>query len=189
MTDTNASLAVLTREIDTLVNQVTHDATADLGQAQHLFSQAMGELTRSFSVVAGQSQAREDAVAALAERLQGAAGQTAGDQQLAAVLATLHDSGSAIREGVDDALRALQFEDMVRQIMEHIAARLHALTRLTANLAQQGATLACHQTAPECTRQLRQLSEDIAQGREQLRRDDHRAVTQQSMASGAVELF
>jgi uncharacterized phage infection (PIP) family protein YhgE len=187
--DNTTPLAGLTGEIDSLVREVANDATADLDQAHGLLSQAIAELTHSFGQVAAEARTKAETISSLAGHLQTDSGAMARNPQLATTMAALHHSNAAIQAGLDKALGALQFEDMVSQIMAHISTRLAALTALTESLAQQGAALSCEPVADGCVQQLDRLSADLARGRRQMRSDDHRAVTQRDMADGDVELF
>lgn len=95
-----------------------------------------------------------------------------------------HGDGD-IQDGVATAVRALQFEDLVRQILEHVISRMDQLSRLTTELADQAA----HDREGDCMAQLARLRERLAADRLNLRADRHRAVTQSSMDEGDIELF
>ena len=90
---------------------------------------------------------------------------------------------------VNTAITALQFEDMCRQLSEHIESRLETVSELTSLME----ALQQAQSDPSNLEQCRSTLENVKQSAEALRprimATDHKSVTQQSLDSGDIELF
>lgn len=105
--------------------------------------------------------------------------------QSMAELSTLNDQ---VAEGVADAVRTLQFEDISTQSLQTARRHLVRLQRLSAELlalsqAQRAYGGASHR------KYVQQLRECLRSHADEWRADSHKMVAQQSMASGEVELF
>lgn len=98
---------------------------------------------------------------------------------------------SQINEDVGLAVRALQFEDIVGQLLgynhNHLARLEALLTTLRDNAAEE-ASCASEASAPEGEWLLR-LRDHIARLREEWQATEHKPVHQESMSAGEVELF
>jgi methyl-accepting chemotaxis protein len=88
---------------------------------------------------------------------------------------------------VNQAITSLQFEDMCRQLSDHIERRLGTINELTQLIqtlqqSQSGDLVQC-----------RQMLDNVKQSADQLRpriaSTEHKSVTQQSLDTGDVELF
>jgi methyl-accepting chemotaxis protein len=88
---------------------------------------------------------------------------------------------------VNQAITSLQFEDMCRQLSDHIERRLGTVNELTQLIqtlqqAQSGDLMQCRQMLDKVKLSADQLRPRIAA-------TDHKSVTQQSLDAGDVELF
>jgi methyl-accepting chemotaxis protein len=88
---------------------------------------------------------------------------------------------------VNQAITSLQFEDMCRQLSDHIDRRLGTVNELTQLIqtlqqAQSGDSMQCRQMLDKVKLSADELRPRIAA-------TDHKSVTQQSLDTGDVELF
>lgn len=176
------ALSTLAEEFDAMITEFANDASGELRQATDLMRDAIGDIDRSFRAIDEQhraGRARLDELLAQSDRDQ--VPQVLRD----ALSKALTGSGAGIEESVGTAVRALQFEDMVRQILEHVIDRMGQLSRVTRELAAQAA----QDPDGDCRQQLSHLRDRLAADRLRLRQDRHRAVTQSSMDEGDIELF
>jgi methyl-accepting chemotaxis protein len=90
-------------------------------------------------------------------------------------------------ESVGSAVRSLQFEDIVRQGVEHVQNNLTRLKEM--NEALQHARLSDQSRGAVYTGVLEQTSERIIELRGQWELNNHNPVRQESMSEGDVELF
>ena len=109
------------------------------------------------------------------------------NRRLVAVLGRMNELTAGIQEDVAVAVRALQFEDIVRQVLDNAQTRLRRLERLSggilARAGEDGA--AAGGGAPD----LEALCEAVIEGRSGIGRGLRRRVAQQSMREGEIELF
>ena len=102
---------------------------------------------------------------------------TSGLEQMGLVVTRIHDN-------IDAALRLLQFEDIVRQVLERARDRVEFLDQFVTELRQL--PLAQRERSREQVEQARARLEKL---RAQVAASAHRAVSQHSMAAGELELF
>lgn len=95
-----------------------------------------------------------------------------------------------IHQSVGQAVRALQFEDMSRQLLEHIDNRLQVLQDLLAFTEHLSETLT-RQTAEPAKQQaeLAKLKTRLESIKPAMQNTEHKAVSQQHMGTGDIELF
>jgi len=95
-----------------------------------------------------------------------------------------------INRGVNDAVRSLQFEDIVNQLATYTERHLDRLDatfqRLDQGLQQLRPLVGDNQA---CRSQLVRLRRELAILQEEQQQQDHKPVEQQSMSEGDVELF
>jgi methyl-accepting chemotaxis protein len=96
-----------------------------------------------------------------------------------------------IKQDVGLAVRALQFEDIVRQLLEYTFERLGRLETVMTTLETHTVAFQGTEGAPAAERleRLLQLQNNLVSLRESWEATDHKAVHQESMAAGDVELF
>jgi methyl-accepting chemotaxis protein len=178
----DSAMAGLVSELHGIVCDVTNESRQELQQVRDLMSQSIATLDGSFTAIAKGAEQQKQLVSSLLIQL------NSDDEALAETASRLESNNGAIHEHVAAAIRSLQFEDLLRQIMEHLDERLSALDKTTAQLADQAESL--HATAPnDYARQLYELQLQLSSARAQLRTTDHRAVTQSSMDEGEIDLF
>lgn len=104
------------------------------------------------------------------------------EAQRAASLQEVSTITAQINADVDLAVRGLQFEDMVRQLLEHAHQRLQSLEALVATLS--GATVeAAGSALPQ------RLQQQLAELKAAHQAAVHKPVLQTSMNAGDIELF
>jgi methyl-accepting chemotaxis protein len=131
------------------------------------------------------SRNARDESARLLERLSGMnTAMTSGVQQIAS-------HSSAIDASVGEAVRSLQFEDIVTQSLDTVSRHLDRLDAINneATTLQNLLHKAGAGGTVELQKALAALSERIRQLRGEWQQPVHKPVTQQSMDSGSVELF
>ncbi len=108
------------------------------------------------------------------------------NEYISVTLEQVSDTTGAIGEGVNTAVRALQFEDIVRQLIEHVENRLNCYSNVLdkmKNIVADSNTNENIQTKVEDMRsELNSLSK-VQNDKES------KAVLQESMGTGDVELF
>ncbi len=106
------------------------------------------------------------------------------NQQLSGGVGELSDIGQTLAIAIQDAVRSLQFEDMCTQI-------LHAMQNNTSTLQELGSLAQrLHESGELDAESLRNFNEACAALLQRSRElDSRRAVSQQSMDEGDIELF
>lgn len=89
-----------------------------------------------------------------------------------------------LRDNVNAGLRLLQFEDIARQVLERADSRINLMERFAHELNQL--PLAQHDETGE---QVEQAKTRLERLRIEVAESAHRAVSQQNMAAGELELF
>jgi methyl-accepting chemotaxis protein len=116
------------------------------------------------------------------------------NETMASSAAELSAVTNEVEASVNAAVTTLQFQDMVRQLLEHVVERFGALDGVSAQLRRMGVQMAAAESpgidhaahARGLEQSCRELSELLARVRQMTL---HRPVSQASMASGEVELF
>ena len=102
------------------------------------------------------------------------------DEKTASVLDDLTEFTGRVRTSANAAIRSMQFEDMVTQILDHVKVKTHRLRELTNRLqATTSEALTAEQRDALLVETLNELTNEAV----------HRAVEQESMDAGDVELF
>lgn len=152
---------------------------ADLQQVRGLVHDAVVTLGDGFQGISERLRLEHQVIAVLMARL--LAERSALNHHLSGELARVAGASAGANEGLDMLARALQFEDVVRQLLEHCdrqAAGIEALIAVLAGLAGG---------QPET--QLVQACESYLEMSAGWARDRQRHLTQTTMQSGDVELF
>ncbi|WP_010324429.1 methyl-accepting chemotaxis protein [Marinobacterium stanieri] len=106
------------------------------------------------------------------------------NSQLSGGVNELSDIGQTLAVAIQDAVRSLQFEDMCTQILQAMKNNTNAMQEL-AQLAQQ--LKSADSLDADTMKQFSQACNDLLQRSREL--DSRRAVSQQSMDEGDIELF
>lgn len=158
------------------INDITTSVKASLEEARRQVS----EVVSADTDMALDSQQK---VADISRRM------TALNDKTQSVISDTGAISHSIASLVNQAITSLQFEDMCRQLSEHIERRLTTVNELT-QLVQ---ALQQVQSEPENLPQCRQTLTEVKQAAEALRpkiaATDHKSVSQQTLDTGAVELF
>jgi uncharacterized phage infection (PIP) family protein YhgE len=198
----------LSYEMDLLVMQV--DASAkdmlghvheELSQMRSLISDAIEVLQNSFNDLSHESKEQIGVVQEVLEKLQAAQKSNSNidalyntddetSQFLDAKLSKLSESTKQIDQGINSAVRSLQFEDIVRQLtlssekhLDYLDAVLAALDEGVRDLNSQ------HISVPEYIVGLHELRAQIGQLEAECKVEAERSVSQKTMQQGEVELF
>lgn len=158
------------------INDITTSVKATLEEAMHQVSEVVTADT-------GMALDSKNKVADISQRM------TALNEKTQSVINNTGEISHSIAALVNRAITSLQFEDMCRQLSEHIERRLNTVNELTRLVqAMQKA-----QSEPENLQQCRQMLAEVKQSAEELRpritATDHKSVSQQTLDTGAVELF
>jgi methyl-accepting chemotaxis protein len=110
---------------------------------------------------------------------------------IASSLADASDINDRINENVSLAVKSLQFEDIVRQLLESIDSRIEGLDNIVAELEAQFNKLSLEdESAPaDYGDGLMKIRESIKHHKENIQARQHKAVAQKSMVAGEIELF
>jgi len=112
------------------------------------------------------------------------------DELVTARVANATTISERIAEQTNTAVRALQFEDIVRQVTEHAERKITTLEEFVAEVTQELAALETSATEDEYFGHLRTLRDRVSSiVSERLEQPLHKPATQDSMAGGDVELF
>ncbi len=162
---------------------------SDLGQVNILISDAMQTLQGTFHGLNEQSNAQQEIVHTILERIskKGSVDGTA-FENLADVSGV---SGLAARTNVlvGDAVRSLQFEDIVTQLVAHIQKHLEQMDYTYASLHGYLAKDECIDDLDQDVRELRQIRKQIQEAELVRRGACKKSINQDSMTEGDIELF
>jgi methyl-accepting chemotaxis protein len=115
------------------------------------------------------------------------------NRQRVAAISGLGASAAKVDTLVGRAVTALQFQDMVSQLMGHVLQRIEALDGVMAQLGELNAVLGAALSDPgmaAAPRAIRAEADKLAAGLRDLNARTIRSpVTQQGLATGDVELF
>ena len=193
-------LVGLTQELNIAVAEVVSLASGELQQLDSLVSTAIADLDLSFSAIGKQSADQQQMVQQLVGQRDSSESDTDRFTSVPStpldafstsphVIQALAQSNAVIHDQVGLAIRALQFEDMAKQIIEHLHKRVADIGDFTGQLADQASGLGDAVSAQECSDRLTRLRHYISANRQRLKQADHQAVTQSSMDEGDIELF
>ncbi len=155
------------------------EVETDLIQTQLLLEEAIEKLTVSFLAIHGAVGARQDSIALLLagasldaeqrEQLEGMPGEVAGH--------------------VNAAITSMQFQDMTGQLIDRTLKRVTGLREFLGTLGAHGANVLPESDSEEIVELLSKVSMALAIQSLELRSVLRKAVNQQHMESGDIELF
>jgi methyl-accepting chemotaxis protein len=113
------------------------------------------------------------------------------ESQIGVSLEKISVTTRQIHNNIGLAIRALQFEDLVRQLLEYNRSRLERVEKLVSSFTSSLESLDPDNLADPSAfhDHLSQISRQWTEGLEQLQAEDHKPVHQQSMTAGEIELF
>ncbi len=110
------------------------------------------------------------------------------NKSIAASLSQVSSLTGQIEDNVGNAVRALQFEDMTRQLVDYIQANTQHFQALTDEM-RVGLGFLQTGDALSWIRELRSGTRRLQEMQRQWRATEQKAVSQESMAEGEIELF
>lgn len=178
----------LTEDLNYLVSREHQILQDELGQVSTLVGDAIKILAKSFNNLNQQVAEQVSLVRSIADEVSDSQDPASGDQGVAG-LDRIADISQQINQNVASAVRSLQFDDIVQQLVIHSQRRAEQMEQLFADLHEKILVLKAvdPQNATQITENLEAMQEAISQSRFAL--DKTNPVKQTSMGTGEVELF
>ena len=178
----------LTEDLNHLVSREHQILQDELGQVSTLVGDAIKILAKSFNNLNQQVAEQVSLVRSIADEVSDSQDPASGDQGVAG-LDRIADISQQINQNVASAVRSLQFDDIVQQLVIHSQRRAEQMEQLFADLHEKILVLKAvdPQNATQITENLEAMQEAISQSRFAL--DKTNPVKQTSMGTGEVELF
>jgi methyl-accepting chemotaxis protein len=185
-------------EIDLLVQQIENSAKDMLGhvhkelsQMRSLVSDAIEVLQNSFNDLNKESKQQNRMVQEVLEKLQAAqSSKSRIDELLDGRVSELSESNKRMDKSITDAVRSLQFEDIVRQLTVSSEKHLNYLERVLGTVDEGIRSLnSQHINVPEYIVGLHELKSQIDQLEAECKAEADRSVSQKTMQKGEIELF
>lgn len=167
------SLSRASKDLNSSINQQVVVTRNTIEQARNI----VREMASKDLIVALQAK---DHVDAMLRKL------VALDQRLSTALESVGTAAQDISGGVDSAVRALQFEDIVSQVLAHVQVRLERIDPL-ASVIQSALAPRDAESSDAVTDRLLEAAAELDEVVEA--NDERRHVEQSSMSAGDVELF
>ena len=155
------------------------EVETDLMQTQLLLVEAIDKLTASFMAIHGASAAQQETIALLL------AGGTPTAVQSAQLVACQDEIGAQVHL----AVTSLQFQDMTSQLLDRSLKRVTGLREFLGTLGSHGAEMVPESDNEEIVDMLGKVSMALAIQSLELRSVLRKAVNQQHLESGDIELF
>jgi hypothetical protein len=155
------------------------EVETDLIQTQLLLEEAIEKLTGSFMAIHSAVGARQATVDLL----------LAGGVPNAEDSAQLGRMAGEVGEHVNSAITSMQFQDMTSQLIDRTIKRVSGLREFLGTLGAHGADVAPESGSEEIVELLGKVSMALAIQSLELRSVLRKAVNQQHMESGDIELF
>ena len=155
------------------------EVETDLIQTQLLLEEAIDKLTGSFMAIHGAVAQRQGAIDLLI-----AGGMPGSDDQVR--LARMADE---VGEHVNTAITSMQFQDMTSQLIDRTLKRVTGLREFLGTLGAHGANVAPEADSEQIVELLSNVTMALAIQSLELRSVLRKAVNQQHLESGDIELF
>jgi hypothetical protein len=155
------------------------EVETDLIQTQLLLEEAIEKLTSSFMAIHAAVGTRQDAIDLLL------AGGAVSDEQRAALASMTGEVG----DHVNAAITSMQFQDMTSQLIDRTIKRVTGLREFLGTLGAHGADVLPEHGSEEIVDLLGKVSMALAIQSLELRSVLRKAVNQQHLESGDIELF
>lgn len=168
------------------------EVEADLTQTSYLLSEAIEKLGASFMAIHAASAEQQNLFAELLAQSQAARGDQTpvfdrADWQ--AKLAALETLKQTIASEANAAVTGLQFQDLTSQLITRTIKRINGLRDILDELATHGNEIDPEYEHDEIARFLEQMHKTFHAGSHALSGGLRRAVSQQDMATGEIDLF
>jgi len=181
---------------------VVADEVRDLSARTTQFSQQISTLMKSMQVSVGQTElaiqgmASQDMTFALESKThveEIISTMEAQNRSRMAAIGQLGGIADAVDHQVGRAITALQFQDMVSQLLGHVSRRIEAIEDVSKHLGDLAQTLqkdAINLDAPEAARSLQAETLRVTERLKDMSlATQHNPVSQDAMSRGDVELF
>ena len=155
------------------------EVETDLMQTSFLLEEAIDKLSRNFMAIHEAVSGRQDTIALLM------AGGTPSAEQGASLAAMQEEVGGY----VNAAITSMQFQDMTSQLLDRTLKRVVGLREFLGTLGSHGAEMLPESGNDEIVELLGKVSMALAIQSLELRSVLRKAVTQQHLESGDIELF
>ena len=155
------------------------EVETDLIQTQLLLEEAIDKLTNSFMAIHTTVAGQQDAIDLL----------LTGGSPSAEAAARLRSISGEIGEHVNSAITSMQFQDMTSQLIERAIKRVGGLREFLGTLGAHGAVVEPESGSEEIVELLGKVSMALAIQSLELRSVLRKAVNQQHLESGDIELF
>jgi hypothetical protein len=155
------------------------EVETDLQQTELLLEEAVDKLTRSFMAIHQVVGARQDGINLL----------LAGGTPSAEELERLAGMSAEIGLHVNSAVTSMQFQDMTSQLIDRAKKRVTGLRAFLGTLGAYGADAAAEASSEEIAELLGKISIALTVQSLELRSVLRKAVNQQHLESGDIELF
>ncbi len=155
------------------------EVETDLIQTQLLLEEAIEKLTESFMAIHSAVGTRQEAIKLLL-----AGGTPSAEQR-----ESLERMSGEVGEHVNMAITSMQFQDMTSQLIDRTLKRVTGLREFLGTLGAHGADVLPESGSEEIVELLSKVSMALAIQSLELRSVLRKAVNQQHMESGDIELF
>lgn len=155
------------------------EVETDLIQTELLLEEAIDKLTSSFMAIHSAVGARQDAINLL----------LAGGTPTPEDRARLERMASDVGDHVNTAITSMQFQDMTSQLIDRTLKRVTGLREFLGTLGAHGADVLPDSGSEEIVELLGKVSMALAIQSLELRSVLRKAVNQQHLESGDIELF
>jgi hypothetical protein len=155
------------------------EVESDLVQTVSLLEEAIGKLSVNFMAIHGAVSSRQETIDLVV------AGGTPTPENTASLAAMQGEVGGY----VNAAITSLQFQDMTSQLLERTLKRVGGLRQFLDTLGTHGDQIHAESQSEELADLLGQVSMALAIQSLELRTVLRKAVTQQHLESGDIELF
>jgi len=185
----HADAEVVNQELDRLFELLESAIKEDLIvvkqellQIKGLVNNAVGELTKSFYGISSNSDDLLRLVQQLTNLLEASKTQQ--------TLTEIDKTNKLIRDNSADAVRSLQFEDIVIQVSDNSLQYIDNLDKFLKEFRQRLASrLNSASTSNDASGLLRSCVSDVKEIRQDIQLPDRKAVHQNNLSEGGVELF
>ncbi|MBC7685754.1 MAG: chemotaxis protein [Bdellovibrionales bacterium] len=155
------------------------EVETDLAQTELLLEEAIEKLTSSFLAIHSAVGSRQDTINLL----------LAGGDPSAEERARLGRMSGDVGDHVNAAITSMQFQDMTSQLIDRTLKRVTGLRQFLGTLGEHGAGVAPESGSEEIVELLGRISMALAIQSLELRSVLRKAVNQQHLESGDIELF
>ena len=172
------------RKLSVYSTQFSAQIRSHIGEVQNALAEAiktggkLGSHDMNFAVLAKEDT---DRMMAKVERF---------DQDVQVRVSGISQISTKVRNNVNIAVTALQFEDLTNQLIEHLERRIGGMAALLSGIrAIDLSEIKGEPLTSTYHERVERLREAIAETGDLLTKTEHIAVSQQQMAAGDVELF